>query len=71
MKLFGPYLFAISWIVFPGKPLQPSLIFEGKAGVYPRVEHLKGVALKGRLLSFTTNIRLGLMGTNTLAYYQH
>ncbi len=25
----------------PGKPFQPSLIIAGKAGAYPRVEHLK------------------------------
>ncbi len=24
----------------PGKPLQPSVMFAGKAGTYPRVEHL-------------------------------
>ncbi len=44
----------------PGKPFQLSLMFVGKAGAYPRVEHLKGdrnkhacllhhgVSLKGR-----------------------
>ncbi len=48
----------------PGKPFQLSLMFAGKAGAYPRVEHLKG--------ALPTNIRLGwkgLPGTNTLAYY--
>ncbi len=29
----------------PGKSFQPSLIFGGKAGAYPRVEHLKGTSL--------------------------
>ncbi len=29
----------------PGKPFQPSLMFAGKAGTYPRVEHLKADSL--------------------------
>jgi hypothetical protein len=29
-----------------GKPFQPSLMFVGKAGAYPRVEHLKGLTRK-------------------------
>jgi hypothetical protein len=35
---------------------------------------VKGSSLYGRLLALTTNIRLGLkglLGTNTLAYYEH
>ncbi len=30
---------------FPGKPLQSILMFAGKAGAYPRVDHLKGASL--------------------------
>ncbi len=32
---------------------------------------LSGSPLQGRLLSLPTNIRLGLPGTNTLAYYEN
>jgi hypothetical protein len=38
------------------------------------VEHLSGTLLLGRLLTLSTNLRLGwkgLTGTNTLAYYKH
>jgi len=52
-------------------PFQPSLMFVGKAGVYPRVEQLKSTPL-GRLLAIPTNTWLGskgLPGPNTLAYY--
>ncbi len=31
----------------------------GKAGAYPKVEHLRGAALLGRLLALPTNIGLG------------
>ena len=57
-----------------GKPLQPSLMFAGKAGAYPRVEYLKDASLYCRLLVLTADIRLGwkgLPGTNTLAYYDN
>ncbi len=43
-------------------------------GGYPRVEHVRGTLLKGRLLTLTTNTRLGwkgMPGINTLAYYEH
>ncbi len=30
----------------PGKSFQPSPMFAGKAGAYPRVDHLKGLARK-------------------------
>jgi hypothetical protein len=32
-------------VFVPGKPLQPSLMFAGKAGAYPRVEYLKDASL--------------------------
>jgi hypothetical protein len=44
------------------KPFLPSLMFVGKEGAYPRVEHF------GRLLAFPTNIGQGSKGlseTNT------
>jgi hypothetical protein len=40
---------------------------------YPRVEHLKGASL-GQAPGLPANIRLGwrgLLGTNTLAYYEN
>ncbi len=51
-----------------GRPLQPSLMFSGKARDYPRVEGLKGASL-GSAPFFPTNIRQGWKGlpeTNTL-----
>jgi hypothetical protein len=45
----------------------------GKAGTYPRVEHLKVDSL-GWAPAFPANIRLGwkgLSGTNALAYYEN
>ncbi len=30
-------------VIVPGRPFQPSLMFESKAGAYPRVEDLAGV----------------------------
>jgi hypothetical protein len=45
-------------------------MFAGKAGAYPRVEHLKGLPA---LSALPANIRLGwkgLPGTNALAYYE-
>ena len=56
-----------------GKLFQPSLMFVGKAGAYPREERLK-VALLGYALALPANIRLGwksLPGTNALAYCQN
>jgi len=32
-------------VFVPGKPLLSSLMLAGKAGAYPRVEHLKGAVL--------------------------
>jgi hypothetical protein len=40
-----------------------------RLGAYPRVKHLKGASL-GYALALLDNIRLGLPGTNTLAYYE-
>jgi hypothetical protein len=43
------------------------------SGAYPRVEHLKGASLVYPPV-LSTNIRLGwrgLLGTNTLAYYEN
>ncbi len=36
------------------KSFQPSLVFVGKAGVYPRVEKIKTYFILGRLLAFPT-----------------
>jgi hypothetical protein len=33
-------------ISYPGKLFKPSLIFPGKAGAYPRVEHLNRASLR-------------------------
>jgi len=38
-------------VFVPGKPFQPSLMFAGKAGAYPRVEHLM-VLWSGRPLGW-------------------
>ena len=57
----------------PGKILQPSPMFVGKAGAYPIVEPLKGASIN-LPLALPANIRLGwkgLPGTNTLAYYEN
>ncbi len=51
-------------------PLKPSLMFVGKAGAYPRLEHLKGASL-GKTPALPANIRLGLPGINTLAYNEN
>ncbi len=56
-----------------GKPFHPSKMFAGKAGAYPRVEHLKG-ASRGLALALPTNIRLdwkSLPETNILAYHKN
>jgi hypothetical protein len=48
-------------------------MFAGKAGAYPRMEHLKGGSL-GEAAALLTNIRLGwkaLPETNSLAYYEN
>jgi hypothetical protein len=48
IKLFTAvsYDFSLKARAFiPGKPFQPSLMFAGKAGAYPRVEHLQGASL--------------------------
>ncbi len=55
-----------------GKPFQPSLMIAGKAGAYPRVEHLEDASL-GWAPALPAIIRLGWKGlpeTNTLAYYE-
>ncbi len=54
----------------------PSLVYclRVRPGAFSRVEHEKGSTLYGRLLAFPINIGLslkGLLGTNTLAYYEH
>jgi hypothetical protein len=49
-----------------GKPFQPSLVFAGKAGAYPKGECLKGIQ------ALLKNIRLGcksLPGRKALANY--
>jgi hypothetical protein len=53
-------------VFVPGKPFQTSLMFAGKVGAYPRVEHLSAPALPA-------NIRLGwkgLPGTHALTDYE-
>jgi hypothetical protein len=48
-------------------------MFVGKAGAYPRVEHLKGASF-GLAPALPTKIRLGRKGlpeTNALAYYEN
>ncbi len=48
IKLFMAVIYGFSYsarVFLPGKPFQPSLMFAGKAGAYPRVEHLKGDSL--------------------------
>jgi len=53
-------------VFVPGKPFQPSLLFVGKPGAYPRVEHPR------LLLALSTGMRLGwegLPGTNNPAYF--
>ncbi len=46
----------------PGKPLQPSLMFLGKAGgSYPRVEHLKGSVNYGRKKFYSAGPWLGTL----------
>ncbi len=57
-------------VVVTGMLFQPSLTFVGRAGAYPRVEHLRE-ALLGQTQVSSTNIRLGwksLPRTNALAY---
>ncbi len=65
----------------PGKPFKPSLVFAGKAGAYPRVDHLSGSMDKhssllrksvnyGRNMFFDTGPRFkDLKYQNTLAYF--
>ncbi len=73
MKLFTAVIYGFllySRVFVPGKPLQPSLMFAGKAQP-TQVKHLSGALLKGRPLALPANIRLGwkdLPKTNTLAY---
>jgi hypothetical protein len=45
-------------VFVPGKPFQPSLIYVGKQGAYPRVEHLKGATWIGSGLTRNNWIRL-------------
>jgi hypothetical protein len=55
-------------VFVPGKPLQPSQMFAGKAGVYPSAQ------LLGRLLALPKSIGLGWKGLpepSTIAYYEH
>ncbi len=54
-------------------PVQPSLMFQSKAGAYSRIVHQRCTSL-GQSLALLTNIRLGwkgLPGTNSRAYYKH
>ncbi len=53
------------------RPIQPSLVFAGKAGAY--LSEAPGAPLLGRLLALPTNgrlVRKGLPGTNAPAYYE-
>ncbi len=57
----------------PGKPFQFSLIFVKKLGPI-QVENLKEAPLYGGIMALPTLIilgRKGLLGTNTLAYYEY
>ena len=57
----------------PSKPFQPSLIFVGKAGAYPSEQPFRCSTL-GSAPALPANIRQGwkgLLGTNTLAYYEN
>jgi hypothetical protein len=55
-------------VFVPGRPFQPSLVFAGKAGAYPNEAPLK---CKTRVGSWTSPQGVGLLGTNTLAYYDN
>ncbi len=50
----------------PDKPLQPSLMFAGKVGAHPS----EGAPLKGRLLVWLINIRLGWKGLQYYSFLQ-
>jgi hypothetical protein len=57
-----------------GKHFQPILMLVGKAGAYLIVEKIEMYFYLGWLLAFLTNIGQGwkgLLGTNTLAYYEY
>jgi hypothetical protein len=61
-------------VFVPGKPLQPSLMFVGKAGAYPSEASFRCSALAWDPGLTHTHIRLdwkGLPGTNILAYYEN
>ncbi len=47
-------------VFVPGRPFQLSLMFASKGGAY--------LSMVSKLLDVCTNIRLGLPGTNTLAF---
>jgi hypothetical protein len=58
-------------VVVPGKPLQPSLILQGKAGAYPNEEPF-GCSTLGKVPGLTSKHYTRLeTGTNTLAYYEN
>ncbi len=45
----------------PDRPFQPSLLFVGKQGAYPRLEHPQMIRLGWK----------GLTGTDALVYYEN
>ncbi len=54
----------------PDKPFQCLRVRQE----HTQVKHLSGATIQVRLLALPSNIRLdwnGLLGTNTLAYYEH
>jgi hypothetical protein len=61
-------------VFVPDKSFQPRLMFVGTAGAYPIEEPLRCSTLGVGSWPLPTNIRLdwkGLLGTNTLAYYEN
>ncbi len=63
----------ISLSVGPGKQVQHGLMYEGKAGAYPKGAPFR-FSLLDNALFLLANIRIGwksLIGTNTLAYFEH
>jgi len=76
IKLFTAACYAFSLyagVFVPDKPLQPCLMFAGKAGAYPSEAPFR-YSLLGSLLALPTNITLGwksLLGTNALAYFKN
>ena len=53
-------------MLVPSKPFQSSLVFAGKAGAYPRVEHLKGASLgsgTGRQANYASMVHDQIVGS--------